>query len=172
MKLHWARRPRLPEEVRGQAGLAPGERVLAFAVDDNTHVHVIATTTHLVAANAERLVLRRPWHEVDAGQWSAEHWTLSVSWVQRTRPMQWTFRDQDTRIPETVHERVQASVVLSEPLPLPGPRQKGRVVVRKDLATDALMTQAVLSRSTPSDDPEVRRAVAALTEDLRERVGL
>lgn len=172
MKLRWPSSPKLPADVRAQAGLEAGERVLTFAVDDNTHVHVIATTTHLVAASGDRLVLRRPWHEVDSGQWSAEYWTLSVSWVNHSRPMQWTFRDQETRMPEAVHERVQASVVLSEPLPLQGKRQRGRVVVRKDLATDEMVIQTVLGRNTRADDPEVREAVAVLQETLRERIGM
>ncbi len=170
--MKWARRSRLPQEVARQVGLESGERVLAYAVDDNTGAHVVATTTHLTVAGAERQVLRRPWHEVDAGQWSAEHWTLSVSWVARVRPAQWTFHGQDTRLPETVHERVQASVVLSAELPLQDRRQRGRVVVRKDLATGEMLIQTVLGRSTPANDPQVQQAVATLAADLRERVGI
>lgn len=172
MKARWRGRARLPQDVEQQAGLDRGERVLAYAVDDHTGAHVVATTTHLTVANAERQVLRRPWHEVDAGVWSSEHWTLSVSWVARARPAQWTFRDQETRLPEAVHERVQASVVLSAELPLSDPRQRGRVVIRKDLATSQMMVQTVLGRSTPASDPQVQEAVASLTADLRERVGL
>ncbi|TWP34064.1 hypothetical protein [Leekyejoonella antrihumi] len=166
------RKQRLPAQIERYAGLEPGERTLAFAVDDNTGAHVIATTTHLVVATDEVTVLRRPWHDVDSGVWSSDHWTLTVSWVTRERPVQWTFKEQEMRIPETIHERVQASVVLSEALPLEGRRRSGRVVVRKDLATGELLTQTVLGRGTPADDPEVRAAVAYLTAYLREQVGL
>ena len=170
MRVH--RKPRLPQEIERQAGLEPGERILAFAVDDTTGAHVVATTSHLVSATAVRTVLRRPWHEVDAGVWSSDTWTLTVSWVTRSRPVQWTFKEQETRMPETVHERVQASVVLSEELPLQGRRHSGRVVVRKNLDTGELLTQTVLGRNTRADDPEVRTAAAHLTAYLREQVGL
>lgn len=168
----WKRIPPVPDAVRRHLELAGKERVLAHAVDDNTGAAVVATTTHLVAATDDHQVLRRPWHEVDAAMWSAQHWTLSVTWVTPGHAVQWTFYNQETRLPETVHERVQASVVLSEPLPLPGRRHSGRVVVRKNLATDELFTQTVLGRGVPAGDPEVRAVVQQVTASLREQVGL
>ena len=96
---------------------------------------------------------------------------LTVTWTDGTRPGQWTFRGQQTLLPETVRERVQASVVLSTRLVL-GERRTGRVAIRQDLATRELVPQTVLARRVRADDPEVRIQVEAALADLRDQVGL
>ncbi|RNI20481.1 hypothetical protein [Flexivirga caeni] len=164
-------KPQLSDEVLAQLRLPKGERVLASAVDQLTGARVVATNWHLIQVAADGTVTPRPWHEVDAGQWNSEAWTLSVTWIETRRPSQWTFGEQDTRLPETFHERVRASIVLAEDLPLTG-RAKGRVVVRRDLQTGQLLTQTVLGRATRADDPEVQDAVARTTAFVRDAVGL
>ena len=62
-------------------------------------------------------------------------------------------------LPETLRERVQASVVISEAIDL-GNRRTARVVVRKDLATGELLSQALLGPGVRSTDPGVSRAGA------------
>jgi hypothetical protein len=156
--------------------LTKGERVLAFAVDDHTGAHVVATTyalavvTSTVALAAER-TLRRRWLSVDAGAWEPETATLAVTWVDGSRARQWSFRDQVTLLPETVRERVQASVVTTTRLNL-GDRRTGHVAIRQDFATHELIAQTVLGRHTRDDDPEVRAHVRAALAHLRDQVGL
>ena len=108
----------------------------------------------------------RPWHLVDAGSWQPEAATLTVTWTDGARPGQWTFRDQHPLLPETVRERVQASVVLSTRLVL-GERRTGRVAIRPDLATRELIPQTVLARSVRPDDTGVREQVEAAMADLQ-----
>ncbi|NYJ74280.1 MULTISPECIES: hypothetical protein [Allobranchiibius] len=166
------RGPKLPDDVRDALDLARGERVLTFARDDNTGAQVVATTYRFVVATADTVVMQRDWYDVDAGQWDPDTWTLTVTWVDGRHAGQYTFRGQDTRLPETFHERVQASVVLASPLDLPGPRRSGRVVIRKDLRDGRLFEQTVLGRQTPADDPAVLARIDQLTAQLRDQVGL
>jgi hypothetical protein len=192
-----APRPELPPEIVTALGLAKSERVLAFAVDDSTGAHVVATTSALVvvrsaarqppvltsadgiadgaasdpgSSSVER-ILRRRWLSVDVGAWDPETATLTVTWADGRRGVQWSFREQQTLLPETVRERVQASVVLSTRLTL-GDRRTGRVAIRQDLATRELVEQTILGRYTRADDPEVRAHVEAALAHLRDQVGL
>jgi hypothetical protein len=167
-----AQRPQLPGEVTAALDLPRGDRVLSFATDDNRGGHLVASTWALsYVSTAGDLELRRPWHLVDAGSWQPETATLTVTWVDGRRPGQWTFRDQQTLLPETLRERVQASVVLSTRLVL-GEGRTGRVAIRQDLATRALVPQTVLARRVRADDPEVREQVEAALAELRDQVGL
>lgn len=192
----------LPSEINVALALAGGERVLAFGVDDNTGVYVVATNfalavvsvvtgtstvrtsnvdapgpetsgaeaTRRETSTAERS-LRRPWLFVDAGVWEPETATLTVTWTDARRAGQWSFRDQPTKLPETLRERVQASVVISTRLNL-GDRRTGRVAIRQDFETRELIPQTLLGRYTRTDDPEVQAHVQAALAHLRDQVGL
>ncbi len=164
----------VPEVVRRSLSLERGERVLAFGRDDNTGRYVVVTSYRFAVVDADGAApsVDRPWLEVDAGHWDPDTWTLTVTWVEGGRSAQYTFRQQDTRLPETFHERVQASVVLASPLGLTGPRRSGRIVIRKDLRTGELREQVVLGRQTPAEDPAVVRRVREVGAQLREQVGL
>jgi hypothetical protein len=116
-------------------------------------------------------ILRRRWLSVDAGAWEPETWTLTVTWAEGGRGAQWSFRDQQTRLPETLRERVQASVVIATRLTL-GDRRNGRVAIRQDFATRELIPQTILGRYTRADDPEVQAHVQAALAHLRDQVGL
>ena len=71
---------------------------------------------------------------------------------------------------QTLRERVQASVVLTEELSLSG-RRTGRAVIRQDLRTGDLVEQVVLGRGVRADE-EVSAASARALAWLREQVGL
>ena len=158
---------RLPGPVRDALGLRPGERVLSWGREAATGTTVVATNHRLYAVSAagERL-LARPWHEVDGGTWSHELSQLTVTWVDGARPVQWLLGDSSL-VPETLRERVQASVVLAQRVELAN-RRRARVVIRQDLATGDLLEQVVLGRGASLPDPAIDAALA----DLREQVGL
>jgi hypothetical protein len=165
-------RAQLAPAIVAALDLSKGERVLASAVDDNTGGYVVATTYALavVSPTVERVVRRR-WLSVDAGSWEPETATLTVTWADGGRPGQWSFRDQRTLLPETLRERVQASVVLATRLTL-GDRRTGRVAIRQDFATRELIAQTILGRYARADDPEVQAHVQAALAHLRDQVGL
>jgi hypothetical protein len=75
-------RAELPPEVVNALELGKGERVLAFAVDDFSGDHVVATTYALaVVTQAAERTVRRRWLSVDAGVWEPETATLMVTWA-------------------------------------------------------------------------------------------
>ena len=155
---------------REQVETGPGERVLA-AADDADGTHVVATNQRLRAVGAAgEQVLDRPWHLVDAGVWDHDSFTLTVTWVDGARPARWVLTEPGM-LPETVRERVQASVVLADRVALPGNRS-ARVVVRADLATGDLLDQVILGKGVRRDDPGVSVRVESVRAHLREQVGL
>lgn len=170
MRLSLRRTGPVSAEVRSALELHGGERVLASASEPATGVTVVATTHHLYAVSpAGERVLARSWHEVDAGSWSSELGQLTVTWVDGSRPAKWTL-GQSSLLPETVRERVQASVVLSQLVDLGGKR-RGRAVIRQDLATGDLVEQVMRGRATRPDDVELTAALAGAAAYLREQVG-
>ena len=169
------RRPRLPTDVDAVVRSDDGERPLAWAGDGQGttvvagrhRLHVVRSTT--TGAPPEH-VLDRPWHLVDTGTWVGEDTALRVTWVDRHPPTRLVLPDPGL-LPETLRERVQASVVLAEVLDLGGKRT-AKVVVRRVLATGDLVSQAVLGPGVRIDDPGVREAVGAGLVRVREQVGL
>ncbi len=176
MRLQWTglRRPGVPGDVATTIAPEHGEKLLAWAADERTGGTVVAGRHRLyaVAPGPERLVvaLTRPWHLVDAGTWDGEARTLTVTWVDGERPVRFVLTDPG-QLPETLRERVQASVVLAEAVDLGG-RRTAKVVVRKDLAADRLLSQAVLPPGVRSTDPGVAEQVRLGLARVREQVGL
>jgi hypothetical protein len=162
---------RLPALVRRAVATGSGERVLSWGRDATTGAYVVASNQRVRVVSPEGEVqLDRPWHEVDAGTWSSELEQLTVTWVDGSRPVQWAL-GSSSMLPETLRERVQASVVLAERVDL-GPRRTARVVIRQDLASGALLEQVVTGRGVRPDDAEVVAATSAALAHLREQVGL
>lgn len=164
--------PDLPAATSSALELGRGERVLAHATDDTTGSTVVATTWALAVVRADGgVTMRQPWHLVDAGVWQHEVFTLTVTFVDGTRPAQWVFGEQRTLLPEVLRERVQASVVLAQRLPV-GERRMARVAIRKDLRTGALVSQTLLGRGVRADDPLVEEQVSRALADLEDQVGM
>jgi len=160
-------------EVPAQVSVALGDRgseVLSVAQDERSAAWVVATTTHVYAVRDDTVVLERPWHMVDTGSWDDETRRLTVQWVDRAPATVWQVELPST-FPQVFRERVQASVVLSDEVDL-GDRRRARVVVRKDLETQALLGQTILGRGVRSSDPGVREQTRAALDRLREQVGL
>lgn len=169
--LRGSRPERVPEAARSAIELGRGERLLSWARDDTTGATVVASNHRLYAVSAaHEVVLSRPWHFVDAGSWSHDAFLLTVTWVDRQPPAQWVFTEP-TLLPETLRERVQASVVLAQHVDL-GERRTARAVIRQDLASGALVEQVVLGKGVRAGDPGVHQQTGAALSYLKEQVGL
>ena len=168
------RRPgtdRVPDEARSAISLGRGERLLTWARDETTGALVVASNHALYVVEAGGTVtLARPWYLVDAGNWSHDLFQLTVTWVDEHRPSQWVFRESSL-LPETLRERVQASVVLAQRVEL-GERRSARAVIRQDLATGNLVEQVVLGRGVRASDPGVTEQTNAAMAFLKEQVGM
>ena len=176
MRLEWTglRRPAVPEEVVAAIAPEAGDKLLAWAGEARTGGTVVAGRHHLHAVapgpDGPVCVLTRPWHLVDAGTWDGETSTVTVTWVDGQPAARFTLPEPGS-FPETLRERVQASVVYAESIDL-GNRRTAKVVVRKELATDRLLSQAVLPKGVRSSDPGVSEQVRAGLARVREQVGL
>lgn len=159
----------LPADVRLRAGLGRRDRVLAAARDD-AGTWVIVGTGRLYAVPTVGEVLSRPWHLVDAGNWDQDNFTLTVTWVDGARPNQWVFTES-MQVLAAFRERVQASVVIAEAVPVRG-RRTARVVIRKDLEDGSIHDQTLLGPGVRLSDPGVDEAISAARARLREQVGL
>lgn len=173
MRLGWEglRRPKVPADVAAAIAPADGERLLAWAsVAGGATLVAGRHCLYLVGDvdGAPSVLRSRPWHLVDAGTW--DDGALAVTWVDGEPPLRARL-EEPGMLPETLRERVQASVVLAETVDLGG-RRTAKVVVRRDLASGALLSQAVLGKGVRSTDPGVADAVRAGVARVREQVGL
>ncbi len=147
-----------------------GERLLAHGVVRDGGWLVASNHRLYVVDQEGTLTEDHPWHLVDSGVWDHERNTLTVTWVGPSPDGVWRLED-GSMVPETLRERVQASVVIAERVPLPG-KAIARAVIRQDLATSELVPQVVLGRGVRSSDPGVRAAAQATLDYLKEQVGL
>ncbi len=92
-----------------------------------------------------------------------------MTWVDGSRPSQWVL-GATSLLPETLRERVQASVVLAQRIEL-GPRRWAKAVLRQDLGSGDLVEQVVLGRGVRADDAEMTARTDAALAYLREQVG-
>ena len=98
--------PALPTE-RGERVLTAGR-----ATDDRW---VVATDRALIDGTR-----RTPWTDVVHAQWYDEEQVLEVDLLPGDEPSYLLALAEPGRVPETVHERVMASIVLSRRVALPG----------------------------------------------------
>jgi hypothetical protein len=165
------RRPPLPADVRTAVPLDGAESVLAWARDELTGGHVVATTHHLAFVTADgALAWLRPWHEAETGTWQGETSLLTVTWADRGPAAQWRLTEPSL-VQQTLRERVQASVVLADEFRAPN-RRTVRVVIRQDLATGALVEQTIPGKGVDLTDPRVAAEAAERLARLRSEVGL
>ncbi|MBR7744089.1 hypothetical protein KC207_12400 [Phycicoccus sp. BSK3Z-2] len=175
MRLRWTglRRPTVADEVAAAVAPTDGERLLAWgSTPDGTTLVAGRHRLYLLEArdgDAPVVTRSRPWHLVDSGSWS-EQGVLRVTWVDREPPLR-VGPEEPGMLPETIRERVQASVVLAETVDL-GEKRTARVVVRRELSSGRLLSQAVLGKGVSASDPEVAVQVRAALDGVREQAGL
>lgn len=159
-----------PGVLRQAVPLGHGEQLLAWAEDAQSGNHVVVTTHDLALVDVDwHLVWRRPFHEVDTATWHPDSDLLTVTWVDGSRPVQWTIRES-ALFKQALRERVQASVVLADEFHT-DTRRRVRVVIRQDLATGRLLEQIIGGRGTDLGDPEVRAEAEKRLRVLRSEVG-
>lgn len=167
-----ARHTAPPSSVVAALELARGDRLLAAAPIAQGSPAWLLATTHRFAAVQEAdaaIVWDRPWHEVDQAAWGREASTLTVTFVDAPRPVELPLGFEE-RFLQVLRERVHASVVSVEEVPLGG-RRSARAVLRKDLATGAVVEQLVLPRGGRASE-QTQAAAAEAFARLREEIGL
>ena len=154
----------MPDDARAALDLARGERVLAAArLADGRW---IAATQHaLVGVDG----LRVGWVDVAHAQWLDEDRTLVLDPVPGTFVAQRLDLPEPGRIPETVHERVVASIVVTRRFTVPG--AGGVRVVGRRHPDGHLLWQVVPDPGVLAKDRSVRAAGEAMVAQLRSELG-
>jgi hypothetical protein len=164
----WPRRAtRLPADARAALDLARGERVLSSArLRDGAWV--AATDQALVGAGWRVL-----WSAASRAQWYDDVGTLEVAWLDDAgqRQDRSLVLDEPGLLPETVHERVTATILLSRHLPVSG-RQGVSVVARRQPGSDAVEWQVVADAGVDAADPQVSARVEAAVRAMASELGL
>ncbi len=156
------RRPALPEEVRSSLPLERGERVIAHGRDAEEG-WVVATDRALLSGTG-----RTAWTDVAHAQWFDEEQVLALDPVPGTGHPARLRLPEPGRLPETVHERVMASIVLSRRVAVPAGGAV-RLVARRGHAAE-LLWQVVpdpgTDLSAPGVQAHVDEALARLRSEL------
>ncbi|NTW38899.1 MAG: hypothetical protein HGA44_03265 [Cellulomonadaceae bacterium] len=156
------RSPQLPGDVRERLGLSHHQPTLA--IGRLTDGWAVATSTRLHAVVGDDVVVR-DWSDVDGARLDTEGATLTVTWVDGTRPtVMHIADDRAVGLPRVVHDRVQSSVVHTERVVVPNGATV-RVAVRRS-ADGHLLTQVIGTGDVDLSDP----ATASLVEAAEARV--
>jgi hypothetical protein len=163
------RRAVMPPELVSALELGPGERVLAWSSLVGGGA-AAATIAGLRILTPRGKLISRTWVGVDHAVWDQDSAMLVVWWVDSRQTTPLEILDDVGRLPEVIRERVQASVVLTSSVVLPGGRM-ARVALRRD-ARGNLSAQSLLPPGVRADAPDVaprlKRAIAALWAEAGE----
>ncbi|WP_242890103.1 hypothetical protein [Actinomadura litoris] len=147
--------------------LERGERVLASAATRGGS-HVAATTTALHVPTPEGGFTRVPWERVDHASWK-DGW-LHVQETSGGAEHHVRLTDPGS-VPETVRERVTATVAVSHQARLPG-GGKVRIAGRRPATGGDVRWSFVFEAGLDPDDPGLRAQAEQILEDLRRQTGL
>jgi hypothetical protein len=164
----WSRRTsRLPGDARAALHLARGERVLTAArVRDGEWV--AATDQALVGPG-----WRAPWSAATHAAWYDDVATLEVAWLDAAgeRQDRSLVLDDAGLLPETVHERVTATILLSRHLGVNG-RRGVSVVARRQPGSEDIEWQVVADAGVDANGPELSARVAEAVRSMGTELGL
>jgi len=161
------RTPRLPDDARAALDLARGERVLS-AGGLRGGGWVAATDQGLVGAG-----WRVTWSAATHAQWYDDVATLAVTWLDDAgeRHERSLVLDEPGLLPEAVYERVTATILLSQRLPVSGKRGV-RIVARRQPGSDEVQWQIVPDAGVDLADAAVRARVDAAIRVMAAELGL
>ena len=155
---------RRPRSSRGPSPLPlpPGERFLV-AAQDAAGGWVVATDRALVTADR-----RLAWMDVAHARWVDDDGTLTVEPVDHDQRDWRAELPEPGRLPETVHERVMASIVVTRRVPVPGGSVR---VVGRDGGDGELRWQVVADPGVDGAADDVRTAADSAVAALRAELG-
>lgn len=167
MGMRLLRANRLPAPVRDALAFERGERTLAFAPTRGGS-YVVATSTALHLPTPSGDFARLPWERVDQASWK-DGW-LHVHETSGGAEHHIRLAAPGS-VPETVRERVTATVVVSQHARLPGGGTV-RIAGRRPPGGDEVRWSFVFEGGLDPSDPGLRAQAEQLLEDLRRQTGL
>lgn len=164
------RRSGLPDEVRARFALARGERVLAAARTAGGG-YAAATDRALYWDEPDGEPARLGWDVVEWAGWDDESSTLELTEVGRRRDRRRLALAEPGFLPETVRERVMASIVVSQHVRLAGDRGV-RITGRRNPGAAELRWTLSFDAGLDPRDPGVRAAAEQALTELRVQTGV
>jgi hypothetical protein len=158
----------VPAEVSTTLGLTRADRVLAWSPLVGGGA-AVATVDGLRVLTPRGTTVAGAWVEVDHAAWDADSRTVAVWWTGRRAATPLEVED-DTRLPEVIRERVQASVLMTGIVEVPGGQQV-RVALRRG-HDGTVSAQALPPPGVRLDDPGVGERVSAAVAELRAEAGI
>src|SRR5919197_442743 len=162
-RLPWPPSRSLPAGLR--PALERGEHILAHAAArDGSYVVATDRALHLPTPDGS---IRLPWERVEQAAWQdgwlhiRENAGAAEHHIRLTDP---------GSVPETVQERVTATIVINHQARLPG-GERVRIVGRRPPGGDVRWT-FVFDAGLDPDDPELRAQAGRLLATLRRQTGL
>lgn len=165
--------PRLPSGATARAGVRPGEKVVAWgrglAAADAETPFVLATDRALYfEADARRI----PWSRISKASWDEPVLTF-VALDDRGRPSTPVAVEvpEAGDLPAAVHDRVTASVVMSQRVDLEG-HGGALMVARRDSDDGQIRWSVVFDAGLDPTDPALRKAADEALTRLRDSLGI
>lgn len=112
-----------------------------------------------------------PWHTIERGGFNAQG--SSLTWALADGRRGSVFLDRPGSLPDVFRERVEATIVLEQHVPIAGTREGGVVSARRPLGGGAreIVWRVRRGRGTP-DTPEVNAVLDQRRADLQAEYGL
>lgn len=145
--------------------LHSGERVLsaARAADGSW---VAATATALVTN-----LWRTEWVDVLHAEWQPDDGALVLDGAPGVFGRRRVPLADPGRLPETVHERVMSSIVVTRRISVPGTAGGVRAVGRRVAGSDSMTWQVIAEDGVDGTDPRVQELGDALVRRLKAELG-
>jgi hypothetical protein len=153
---------RLPPEVRKSLATEPGERVLTFA-PGAVAGYVVATNLALHLTDGTRV----PYERIDKATWDEQG--VRVLTTDGTSHIEHV--SEPRLVPETLRERVNATIVVNKHVDLPG-RGGVRLVLRRRPGGEMLGWTMVFDDGLDPEDPGVRAQAEQALEGVRRSMGV
>lgn len=148
--------------------LAPGKFLVGELLSDDRWA-LVTTQAFAIVTQQNEVLLNRPWHEVATGDWDDERHILSIGWVDGSKPTRIkTYDEAPITFPRIFKERVDASVVYSETLPVSGGVLRGAL---RRTPKGELISQISSDEQLPQS-PELEQQVMELERKLWDFVGI
>lgn len=164
-----AARVRVPADIRAEAPVEPGERILLFAqdVDGGLTVGTDRALHHQAAGGWSR----HGWEQLNRVTWDDESRVITVTDAAAGHVAAIPLHVSDgARLAEFARERIESTFLLSTLVPLAG-HAPARVTARRRPTGDELTWQVSLEDPDAAADPATRAHLTAAISKLHAHIG-
>ncbi len=163
----------LPKDIKDTLPLERGERVLAAAPDANQRWSA-GTDRALYLPGDDGSSIRIPWQQIEHAEWDQDAEILRVTesapFGEQLPLRVVRLEEPPTRLLSLIRERVTASVVVSQHVPLRGPVGVRVVARRRPGSDEPLVWSVAFDEGLDPDAPGVLDAAEGALTEVRGQV--